>query len=410
MLSAEHIALQSRLVQQLVAVRQREMDAILKRYDALGTQASLLAGFAITSLTALTSVSDPTAVNRVVCHTFFATSVCCLLSCLHVIICTMYTCNWAPALALRGPSGSLTRAYKAVRGEKNQINAFFTVGIISFAVQTVCAVWILDETPKWTYDSIAATAILGLAGVVIFWYHRRMHGRFFGDSAKLLDVDSDAVAAAAAEEAAPAPAPSSTALKPINSGGFFSRFGGSAATSHTTAPLVAADAPTSSTAPPRARASARRPSCTTLLDNPVALVDSHPDIANDDTAAAAASTSGDFAMRGLLYKRVAAASARRRLASAVTSEWRERFFVLSGGHLQYWRSEADYEAGKAGALDNPIDLRGFEVLCDMADPRWGFALQPIEQNGARAWSLRAPTEEARLEWARKLVVATLMRS
>ena len=115
-------------------------------------------------------------------------------------------------------------------------------------------------------------------------------------------------------------------------------------------------------------------------------------------------------MRGLLYKRVAAASARRRLASAVTSEWRERYFILSGGHLQYWRSEADYEAGKAGALDNPIDLRGFEVLCDMADPRWGFALQPIEQTGARAWSLRAPTEEARLEWARKLVVATLMRS
>ena len=404
MLSAEHIALQSRLVQQLVAVRQREMDAILKRYDALGTQASLLAGFAITSLTALTSVSDPTAVNRVVCHTFFATSVCCLLSCLHVIICTMYTCNWAPALALRGPSGSLTRAYKAVRGEKNQINAFFTVGIISFAVQTVCAVWILDETPKWTYDSIAATAVLGLAGVVIFWYHRRMHGRFFGDSAGLPELPD---VAAAAEEAAPAPAPSSTALKPINSGGFFSRFGGSAATSHTTAPLVAADAPT----PTRPLiATARRPSCTTLLDNPVALVDSHPDIANDDTAAAAASTSGDFAMRGLLYKRVAAASARRRLASAVTSEWRERFFVLAAGHLQYWRSEADYEAGKAGALDNPIDLRGFEVLCDMADPRWGFALQPIEQNGARAWSLRAPTEEARLEWARKLVVATLMRS
>mgnify|MGYP001976314012 CR=1 FL=1 len=46
------------------------------------------------------------------------------------------------------------------QGNLSQINAFFTVGIISFAVQTVCAVWILDETPKWTYDSIAATAIL----------------------------------------------------------------------------------------------------------------------------------------------------------------------------------------------------------------------------------------------------------
>ena len=81
--------------------------------------------------------------------------------------------------------------------------------------------------------------------------------------------------------------------------------------------------------------------------------------------------------------------------------WRSPAVLAVGGGLR---------GGKAGALDTPIDLRGFEVLCDMADPRWGFALQPIEQNGARAWSLRAPTEEARLEWARKLVVATLMRS
>ena len=123
MLSAEHVALQSRLVQQLVTVRQREMDTILARYSALGTQASLLAGFAITSLTAL-SPSEPT-VSTPITHLFYGSSIVCLLACIHVIICTMYTCNWAPALALRGPSGSLTRAYKAVRGEKNQINAFF---------------------------------------------------------------------------------------------------------------------------------------------------------------------------------------------------------------------------------------------------------------------------------------------
>ena len=51
MLNAEHVALESRLVQQMVAIRQREMDGLLARYSAIGTQASLLAGFAITSLT-----------------------------------------------------------------------------------------------------------------------------------------------------------------------------------------------------------------------------------------------------------------------------------------------------------------------------------------------------------------------
>ena len=107
MLSAEHVALQSRLVQQLVTVRQREMDTILARYSALGTQASLLAGFAITSLTAL-SPSEPT-VSTPITHLFYGSSIVCLLACIHVIICTMYTCNWAPALALRGPSGSLAR-------------------------------------------------------------------------------------------------------------------------------------------------------------------------------------------------------------------------------------------------------------------------------------------------------------
>ena len=66
MLSAEHVALQSRLVQQLVTVRQREMDTILARYSALGTQASLLAGFAITSLTAL-SPSEPTVSTHGAC-------------------------------------------------------------------------------------------------------------------------------------------------------------------------------------------------------------------------------------------------------------------------------------------------------------------------------------------------------
>ena len=222
-----------------------------------------------------------------------------------------------------------------------------------------------------------------------------MHGRFFGDSAKLLDVDSDAVAAAAAAAEEPAPAPRRRRRRsPINSGGFFSRFGGSAATSHTTAPLVAADAPTSSTARARAR-TARRPSCTTLLDNPVALVDSHPDIANDDTAAAAASTSGDFAMRGLLYKRVAAASAvggwRRRSPRNGESDFSSSLAVTcsAGGRRRTTR-----RGRRARSTTRSTSAAS---RCSATwRTRGGGLPSSRSSNGARAWSLRAPTEEARL--------------
>ena len=406
MLLPSDLALQSRLVQQLVAVRQREMDAILKRYARSAHRRAARRLRDHVAHGAHVRVRPDGGEPRHL--TFFASSAdrCLALVPARHHLHDVHMQLGAGASRCAGRRAR-SRARPAVRGEKNQINAFFTVGIISFAVQTVCAVWILDETPKWTYDSIAATAILGLAGVVIFWYHRRMHGRFFGDSAKLLDVDSDAAAAAAAaEEAATAPAPPSTA--PSRSTLVASSAASAGPPPHRTRPraLVAADAPTA----PRARATARRPSCTTLLDNPVALVDSHPDIANDDTAAAAASTSGDFAMRGLLYKRVAAASARRRLASAVTSEWRERFFVLSpaicstavGGGLR------GGEGGRARQPDRPPRLRG---ALRHGGPAVGVcAPADRAKRRARVVAARADGGSARLEWARKLVVATLMRS
>ena len=60
MLSAEHLALQHRLVQQLVSIREREMNYMLSRYETIGTQAALLAGFAISSLSSIDAEEDTT--------------------------------------------------------------------------------------------------------------------------------------------------------------------------------------------------------------------------------------------------------------------------------------------------------------------------------------------------------------
>ena len=50
MLSAEHTSLQHRLVQQLVSIREKEMNYMLTLYEVVGTQSALVAGFTVSTL------------------------------------------------------------------------------------------------------------------------------------------------------------------------------------------------------------------------------------------------------------------------------------------------------------------------------------------------------------------------
>ena len=80
------------------------------------------------------------------------------------------------------------------------------------------------------------------------------------------------------------------------------------------------------------------------------------------------------------------------------------------GTLTYWRSQADYENDKPAQI-KPIPLTSHEVLVDTEDARWGFTLRPTgddDRGRRRTWHLRAPSEELRVTWARKLVLNTLV--
>ena len=60
-------------------------------------------------------------------------------------------------------------------------------------------------------------------------------------------------------------------------------------------------------------------------------------------------------------------------------------------------------------VEEPIDLSGHEVLVDTDSPKWAFTLTPVRRtSGSRTWHFRAPSEEARLVWARKLVTNALI--
>ena len=117
MLAAENKALQSRLVQQLASLRQQELDYLVSRYQSIGTQAALVGGFSLQLLAQVAS-EQPKAEEHdrtplLVIHTFYSSSYLSLLSSVHAVIICLFCSNWAPGLALRGPTGAMTRALKA---------------------------------------------------------------------------------------------------------------------------------------------------------------------------------------------------------------------------------------------------------------------------------------------------------
>ena len=126
----------------------------------------------------------------------------------------------------------------------------------------------------------------------------------------------------------------------------------------------------------------------TTLNNPVAHIANHPDLAvveggGSDTAGERTIASSQFAIMGSLFKRneardggsdgIAEAPRARHwmqtalakakaTASDLAGEWRERWVVVDGSTMQYWPSRQVYEAGKPGNLATPQTLRGYEVL------------------------------------------------
>ena len=451
---AEHVALQSRLVQQLVAVRQREMDYMLARYQSIGTQAALICGFSISSLTGLAASSD--IVSPIVSHLFYITTFVCILSLLHVILTTLFVCNWAPGLALRGPTGSVSRAFDATRGERLTVNVCFCLGLFSFGVQTVLAVWILDQDRKPTSHSIIATCLMGTASVLSLGYLMRMDKRFFGlfvsDNLRMATFQSHRQS----EVGEPTDARPSRGLpslgQPANvqatdldvndtaNGAVPTRLSSRISWAPNLKRPFVANCPSTPTGGESSFADASsspRPATQhssgirrkenevidmPLLDNPSTLIQSHPDVIGSadqgNSVSGMRMTASEFEMQGTLFKQSHSTGTNaahpavkwwRAVESVITAEWLERYFVLRAGQLQYWRTEADYMQGKEGS--EMINLDGYEVLVDMSSPFWSFHLQPTNDlSGRRTWCLRAPSEQLRLEWSRRLVISTILTS
>lgn len=439
MLSAEHLALQSRLVQQLAAVKQKEIAYLLQRYEAIGVQAALLVGCCLQTLVSLEPTHE--SVHPFWTWFFFTMSAWCTMANLWVILCTLYISNWAPGLTLRGPTGSLNRAFDALVRERRQINVAFVFGIFTFVLQTVAATWVLKDTEKGDPlegYGLLTTIMAVIAMIMAVIYLRRMHSNFFPDDAasdtlsrKIYGEGGDFTGREMDDK--PLLKYSGEANTAAAAGAGLELQGG------TSNMEVAAEGSNDgrtgrqSSNPKTAAGEQRRGSV--LMDNPLtaAIHAQGADLAlgptkpkgpkpNESgvTALVSYGAPASFEFSGYLYKRVGAddrspstfrdklvKKARSYSAGAVAPSWQSRFFHLSGTELCYWHSEEDFNT-KRDSPRQAISLDGYEVLINTTDSNWGFELRPTLNVSVRTWWFRAGSEDERLEWTQRLVAATYM--
>ena len=178
MLSAEHYALEHRAVQALLDIRQREVSYMTERFNSIGTQSSLIGGFVVAQLTAMQPGGDNNTLEGIK-QVFWASSAISLACSVHCILNSTFAAVWGPGLALRGPTGSVSRAYWSMVNERRHIMIAYVASLFFFVIQTVMGFYITDAKIGFSTSSVFATTTMTLGTIYSGWTLYRMSRRFF---------------------------------------------------------------------------------------------------------------------------------------------------------------------------------------------------------------------------------------
>jgi hypothetical protein len=157
--------------QQVLSIRQSELDYFHNFYGNFGTQSALVVGF---SLNTLTNMVGYDAESETAQDIFYIFSTFTFIFAMHTLYNSIFIIVFAPNLALHGPLGSMVRAVDGMTTEQDQVFASFIGALISFTISTAMSFWIIMRERM---------ALICGAMIVVgsgFWYHYclRIFNRF----------------------------------------------------------------------------------------------------------------------------------------------------------------------------------------------------------------------------------------
>ena len=107
MLAADKLLLQSSIRQNSIALKEKEFNLHHGNFNAVGTQAAVLAGFTVT---AFIEFDCPPDTNRATKFAYYVSSIVSLAANILCVANTTFLSVWGTGLAMRGPDGSMARA------------------------------------------------------------------------------------------------------------------------------------------------------------------------------------------------------------------------------------------------------------------------------------------------------------
>mmetsp|Transcript_22357 Transcript_22357/g.48928 ORF Transcript_22357/g.48928 Transcript_22357/m.48928 type:complete len:232 (-) Transcript_22357:62-757(-) len=182
MLAADKLLLTSTIRKSATELKGKELELHKTNFDAVGTQAAVLAGFAITGLC---EFHVPEEANVFLTTGFYVFVVITLVANLRCVSMTTCITVMGTGLALRGPDGSMVKAVEGMYNARYTVFLTFGVGITSSLITACFICWLIMEP----IPSIVCTLLLIWALISTARFTRRFSKLFTYNEEQTVSFD-----------------------------------------------------------------------------------------------------------------------------------------------------------------------------------------------------------------------------
>mmetsp|Transcript_13775 Transcript_13775/g.43526 ORF Transcript_13775/g.43526 Transcript_13775/m.43526 type:complete len:220 (+) Transcript_13775:73-732(+) len=180
MLAADKLLLQSSIRQNAISLKEKEFSLHHGNFNAVGTQAAVLAGFTVT---AFIEFDCPESASRVLKFFYYLASIISLSANILCVANTTFLSVWGTGLAMRGPDGSMARAVNGMYQLRRNVFLMFGVGMMALLVTAVFGSWLLMDPEA----AAGSTLLLAYAMYLTFKSYRSITTMFHFDEDEAVD-------------------------------------------------------------------------------------------------------------------------------------------------------------------------------------------------------------------------------
>uniref|UniRef100_A0A7S3K0I8 Uncharacterized protein n=1 Tax=Aureoumbra lagunensis TaxID=44058 RepID=A0A7S3K0I8_9STRA len=182
MLAADKLLLQSSIRQNAISLKEKEFSLHHGNFNAVGTQAAVLAGFTVTAFIEFTCPDDA---SRILKFCYYIASIVSLSANILCVANTTFLSVWGTGLAMRGPDGSMARAVDGMYQLRRNVFFLFGLGMMALLVTAIFGSWLLMDHEA----AFACTILLIYAIYLTFKSYKSITFMFHFDETEAVNFD-----------------------------------------------------------------------------------------------------------------------------------------------------------------------------------------------------------------------------